>query len=308
MKKAFIQLHLSVLLAGFTGVFGKLISLNEGLITWYRLFISAIVFFLILALSGRLIRLTKRECIVLGSSGVLLALHWLFFYGSIKYSNISIGVVCFSLTSFITAILEPLVTGKKFSLSDIGLSTLTVIGILLIFHFDSSYRTGITLGIISSAVISYFTIVNKRLTGLYDTGTMLLYQMTGGCLAITLLLPLYLHFSPASTLLPSPGDAGFLLFLAIVCTVVMYYMITQALRKIPSFTVNLSFNLEPVYSIILAMIIYQENKQLSAAFYTGLGLILLSVVLQMANVLRLHRQALRTLGKRPVHSQPDPCS
>lgn len=283
-------MHLAVLLAGFTGIFGKLITLNEGLLVWYRLFFAALLLLLIMAFNGKLKKIALLSFARIGGAGWLLALHWLFFYGSIKYANVSIGVVCFSMTGFFTAVLEPLINRKKFSLAELFLSSLTLCGIALIFHFDMHYRTGILLGVISSLLVAFFTIANKRLTRQYASETITLYEMLGGWLGLTLLMPLYLHFFPVQSLLPTLPDTCYLLMLSLFCTIGLYLLLTQALYKISAFTVNLSFNLEPVYSIMLAILLFKENKELSIAFYAGLALIILSVVLQMLKVMAEHRR------------------
>jgi drug/metabolite transporter (DMT)-like permease len=290
MKKAFLQLHLAVLLAGFTGVFGKLITLNEGLLVWYRLLFSGLLLGLLLLAGRRLKKITPAGFLKIAAAGSLLALHWIFFYGSIKYANISVGVICFSLTSFFTALLEPLINRKRFVVTELLLSGLTLCGIGLIFHFDASYRLGIALGVISAILVAGFTIANERLVMQYDTRIVTLYEMLGGFLCVSLLLPLYLHLFPVPSIWPSAADTGYLLLLSLFCTVGLYLLVTQALRRISAFTVNLSFNLEPVYSIVLAMVIYRENKELTWAFYTGLALIVLSLVLQMLKVTAEHRR------------------
>lgn len=280
------MLHLSVLLAGFTGVFGRLIEINAGLITWYRLFFSAIFLFLIFRATGRLQKESNINIVRIGFVGLLLALHWVFFYASIKFSNISIGVVCFSLGGFFTALIEPLMNRRQHSIPELILSSLTLCGIALIFGLDTTYRFGIMLGTISSLIVTFYTIYNKRLTRSFGSVTITTYTMIGGWIGLSLLMPFYLFVEPSATLIPSARDTGYLLILALVCTVLMYLMITEALQKISAFTVNLSFNLEPLYSIVLAIIIYRENAELSWAFYIGLTLIVFSVVLQMYRVIR----------------------
>ncbi|KQC01168.1 DMT family transporter [Pedobacter sp. Hv1] len=289
MKKAFIKLHIAILLAGFTGVFGRLITLNESLLTWYRLFFSGLLLLIILSLTGKLTKLSIKHKLNIAIAGTLLGVHWVFFYGSIKYSNISVGVVCFSLCSFFTAILAPIINKTKFYIQELLLSSLTLVGISLIFGLDATYRTGIILGVISAILVALFTIYNERLTKKFDSQTITLYEMLGGCLGLTFILPIYLFFSPVQNYLPSLADLGWLVILSLVCTVLMYLLLTQALHKISSFTVNLSFNLEPLYSIILAIIIYKENRSLSIAFYVGLSLIILSLTLQMYRVLKTER-------------------
>ena len=287
MKKAFIQLHIAILLAGFTGVFGKLITLNEGLLVFYRMLISGILLLLILGISGKLKAVSAPDFKRIAFSGFLLGMHWIFFYGSIKYSNISVGVVCFSLSGFFTSILAPIINKKRFAISELLLSGLTLLGIVLIFSFDSQYRTGIILGVISALLVAFYTIANERLAHVHKSETIIVYQMIGGSTALAILMPVYLHFFPVATLLPSLPDFGYLILLSIFCTVLLYTLLTQALKQIPAFTINLSFNLEPVYTIALAIFIYKENRELTWSFYVGLGLIILSVVLQMVKVMGL---------------------
>lgn len=284
MKEAFIKLHVSVLIAGTTGIFGRLISLNEGLLVWYRMLFATVMFFLLLWMLGKLKRVSFRDVCKIGSVGMLLAIHWLFFYGSIKASNVSIGVVCLSLMSFFTALFEPLINRHRISLGEIACSLIGVLGIILIFHFDTRYRLGIGMGILSSALASLFTICNKKVSVGYTSSTMLMYEMGGGFLGLSCLLPLYLSFFPVASILPSLTDLIYLLLFASVCTVLLYILQIQVLKKISAFTFNLTYNLEPIYSIIAAMFLFHEAKELNASFYVGLGLILFSVLLHSAGV------------------------
>jgi len=280
MKKSYLLLHFAVILAGFTGVFGKLISLNEGLLTWYRVLFSAIILFLILKLLRTPDRTTSKEKFNIAKVGLLITIHWVFFYASIKYSNISIGVVCYCLTSFFTAVFKPLIDKTKFRFSELLLSALTLLGISLIFHFDTSYQLGILLGVISSAFAALYTIYNEKLVKIYDSKIINYYQMIGGTVGLGALLPVYLHFFPATSFFPDIKDTTFLLLLALFCTVGLYVIFAEVLKKIPAFTVNLTFNLEPVYAIVIAFIFFNEGKEVNAAFYAGLAFVILSVVLQ----------------------------
>lgn len=280
MKKSYLLLHAAVILAGFTGVFGKLISLNEGLLVWYRLLFSSIILFLILKLLKISYSISNREKWVIGKTGILITLHWLFFYASIKYSNISIGVVCYCLTSFFTAIFKPLIDQEKFKISELMLSALTLLGISLIFHFDASYQLGIGLGVISSALGALYTIYNNRLVQHYNTKVITFYQMISGTLGLGAIMPIYLLIFPADSIVPDLKNTLFLGVLALFCTVGLYVAFAEVLKKIPAFTVNLTFNLEPVYAIIIAFLFFDESKQVNVAFYAGLTLIITSVILQ----------------------------
>jgi len=280
MKKSYFLLHFAVILAGFTGIFGKLISLNEGLLVWYRVFFSFLWLFLILKLFKVNIDISVRQKFNIAKIGMLITIHWIFFYGSIKYANISIGVVCYSLTSFFTAVFGPLINKKRFVVSELLLSVLTLAGIALIFHFDASYQLGITIGVISSAFAALYTIYNERLVKNYDSKLINYYQMMGGVIGLGVLMPLYLHFFPAEKLVPGVKDTAYLVLLSLFCTVGLYILFAESLKRIPAFTVNLSFNLEPIYAIIMAFLFFGEGKQVNISFYTGLLFVATSVVLQ----------------------------
>lgn len=280
MKKTFVLLHIAVILAGFTGVFGKLISLNEYLLTCYRTLFSFLFLVVILWIKKPQLGYSWGNIREMGKAGLLIAFHWVFFYASIKYSNVSVGVVCYCLTSFFTAFLAPLINKKPFNITELMLSMLTLAGIGLIFHFDTSFRTGIILGVISSFLASLYTIFNERLVKKYDATVMNLYQMLAGTIALILASPLYFHFFPLKTILPGTLDIFYLLLLSLFCTVGLYVMVAEVLKKMSAFTVNLTFNLEPVYSILLAMVLFNESRQLNLSFYAGLLIIIISVILQ----------------------------
>lgn len=289
MKEAFIKLHISILIAGFTGLFGKLITLNEGLLVWYRMGFSALILLFILWISGKLYRITYRDCLKIGGVGMLLGLHWVFFYGSIKTANVSIGVICFSLVGCFTAFLEPLFFRRKFSFRELFYSLITILGITLIFRFDTQYRTGIYLGIFSSFLAALFTITNKRISTTHTASILLLYEMWGGFIGLSVLMPVYLFLFPTKNIIPDFINLNYLIILSLVCTIGLYLLQIQVLKQISAFTVNLSYNLEPIYSIILAMLFFGEAKQLNTAFYCGLGLIILSVILQSRDAIKRAR-------------------
>ena len=264
MKEAFFKLHLSVLLAGATGIFGRLISLNEGLLVWYRMLLAGLLFALLSAVRRRFPRIGWKEVFKIGGIGILLGLHWVFF----------------SLVSFFTAFLEPWINRHRISVKEVLFSLLTLLGIALIFHLDTRYRQGILLGITSSVLAALFTITNKKVAAGHDASTMLLYEMSGGFVGLSCLLPFYLRYFPVETIFPDVSDLIYLILLASVCTIGLYLLQIQVLKVVSAFTVNLTYNLEPVYSIILAMLFFHEARELNGAFYIGLGLIVLSVLLQ----------------------------
>jgi drug/metabolite transporter (DMT)-like permease len=167
------------------------------------------------------------------------------------------------------------------------------VGIYLIFNFYPEYKTGIIFGIISAMLASLFPIINKNILKEFSPKIVTLYEMTGGLIALCFILPIYLHFFPAKYFIPTTSDWFWLLILAWVCTVFAFILSLNALKHISAFTANLSYNLEPVYSIIMAFIIYKENKFLGAGFYYGFALILMAVTLQMMRVYRDRRIELK---------------
>ncbi|HLO81267.1 MAG TPA: DMT family transporter [Chitinophagaceae bacterium] len=280
MKKAFLQLHIAVLLAGLTGVLGRLITLNEGLLVWYRLFFTVIIlwlsWYLLPGTRGRSGRSFWKAYL----AGGVVALHWVFFYGSIKYANVSIALVCFSAVGFFTSVIDPVIMKRRFDPWELFMGILVMLGIYLIFHFDSGFKVGIVLGVISSLLAALFTVINKVLLREHDARALTFHELTGGWLILTLLLPIYLYFFPVTDLLPGWSNTGWLLVLSLFCTVLAFNLSLEALHKISPFTVNLSYNLEPVYGILLAFLIYREDRDLDKGFYYGIAIIIFTVVLQ----------------------------
>ena len=278
LKNNYLKLHVSVLLAGFTGIFGKLIKLNEGLLVFYRLWFAFLIFCGLLFLAKKFPKESIKDALKLMGVGALLALHFLLFYGSIKYSNVSVGVVCYSLVGFFTVLLGPVIEKTRFSWSDLCYSLIAVAGIVLIFNFDTGNRFGIVLGVLSAAVFALYTLYNKIIDK--PSKSMLFYELGGGTLFVTAILPLYLCFNQVRTILPSYSDFGYLLVLAFFCTIGLYILHIQALKTISPFTVSLCGNLEPLYGIGIAVLFLGEAKELNLTFYIGMLLILASVFLQ----------------------------
>jgi drug/metabolite transporter (DMT)-like permease len=289
MKKAFIRLHVAVFLAGFTGVLGRLISLNEMLLVWYRLLITCSVLWLIARFRKPVHPVPSSLIWKASGIGCILVLHWVSFYAGIKYATVSTTLVCFSAIGFFTAVLEPLLLRKPFDVVEILLGLLVMAGISIVFHFDTRYKTGIIISLISALLASIFPVLNRALLRSMDVEEATRYQLYGGFAFITVLLPVYLYCFPFTQWLPSWSDWLWLLFLALVCTVLAYTLSMQALQHIPAFTVNLMYNLEPIYGIALAFLIFREDKSVSRGFYYGLTLIMTAIVLQIVRLRKLSR-------------------
>lgn len=291
MKKAFLQLHIAVLLAGLTGVLGKLISLSAGVLVWYRLFITALSLWLLAGFRRQDVMISRRDLWRIFGIGGIAALHWVAFYASIKYSNVSVGLLCFSAVGFFTAIIEPLVLRHRLDVVELFLGLLVIAGIFFIFQLDPRYKTGIAIGLLSSLLASIFPVLNKRILRRVAAETVTLYELSGGFLVLTVLMPIYLWLLPAPSLVPGLADLGWLLILSWACTVLAFNLGLLALQRISAFTVSLTYNLEPVYGIVLAFLIFREDKYFNKGFYLGLVIILSSILLQ---TIRLWRRRMKT--------------
>ena len=288
MKKAFIQLHIAVFLAGFTAVLGRLIVLNEGLLVWYRLMITVLVLASMLIYKKEFKKISSKNILRMAAVGGIIAFHWVTFYGSIKYGNISVALVCLSAAGFFSALIEPFLLKKEIVIAEVLLGLLAVAGIYIIFDFHPQYKLGIVYGILAALGAAIFPMLNKQLVQEFSPRTLTFYELLGGFIILSILLPFYLMATPSNNLIPSWSDVGWLMILAILCTVVCFDLQLKALQKISPFTCNLMYNLEPLYGIILAFVFFGEGNSFHKEFYIGVALILLAIVLQ---IIRLLRQA-----------------
>ena len=194
MKSALIKLHIAILLAGFTAILGKLIALNEGVLVWWRLLITVVVMLGLLWVSkGKKAYPWATKLTVLGI-GTFVGLHWLCFFGSVKYANITISVVCLSTGGFFSALLEPLIRRTPFKLADLLLGAISIAGIYIIFHFDTQYKKGIILGILAALLSSVFSILNKKIIHTMDGLSITTYEMLGGVGSDELYYPILWYF------------------------------------------------------------------------------------------------------------------
>ena len=276
----YVKLHVSVLLAGFTGLLAKLISLNEVMIVWYRMLFAFLIFVIMLIFMRKKPVENFKDALKIIGLGSLLTIHLIFFFGSMKYATLSIGVVCYSLVGFFTVLFEPLVLKTKFSFVELFYSLIAVFGIGLIFNFDTSYRFGIVLGVISAGLFALYTLYNKIIQVGKSSRSMLFYELLGGTLFMALFLPFYVPISHTVQLLPVGFDWLWIILLAFFCTIFLYLLYIDVLKKLSAFTVSLAGNLEPVYGILLAVIFLGEAKDFTLSFYIGMILIFASVFSQ----------------------------
>ncbi|MFN2438544.1 MAG: DMT family transporter [Chitinophagaceae bacterium] len=281
-----LQLHLAVFLWGFTGVLGRLITLNETWLVWYRLLITVISLFILFSFFKKIKKLPLRSALYIGAIGTIQALHWVCFYGSIKYSNITIALTCLSTSALLSSLLEPLVLKKKFDALEIILGFFAIAGILIIYNTHLNFSIGIIIGLLAALLTVIVSVLNKKMIDQYEAETITLYQLTGGFIGLTILLPGYYLLFPTVYSQPTATDWLWLMILSWVCTIFTFFLYINSLKKISAFTMNLTLTLEPVYGIILAFFIFQENQYLNNWFYAGFGLIFFAVALHMLRLLR----------------------
>lgn len=270
---------MAIFLWGFTGLLGKLIQLNEGVLVWYRMLISAIAVGAILLYRKKMPRLTFRQLAHISGIGILVMMHWVAFYASIKLASISIAMICLSSIALFVSFIEPILYKEKFDYMEILFSALAVAGIATIYRSDPGASAGIIVGILSALFSAIFSSLNKGIASKHEPLTISLVELASGFVFLTLLFPLYMNFQPTDKFLPNTTDWIYLMILSLVCTVLTWILSLEALQKVSAYTVALALNLEPVYGIILAVAFAGEGEILNAGFYSGAGIILLTIVL-----------------------------
>ena len=292
-RKAFLQIHFCVLLWGFTAILGKLITLPALPLTWWRMLIVVAALACVPRVWRGLRAMPARLRWAYAGIGVLVALHWLTFYGSIKLANASVGATCMALAPVFTALLAPKLAGRAFSRRELLLGIAVLPGVALVVGgVPVDMRLGIAVGALSALFVALFGSLNKRLVERADPMTMTALELGAGTLALTALAPVIALLFPAFAgdllALPGPRDALMLLALALACTLLPFVLSLVALRHMSAFGAQLAVNMEPVYAIILAIVLLGEQHDLTPAFYAGVAIIL-GVVLAYPMLVRPRR-------------------
>ena len=274
----FLKLHFIVLLWGSTAIFGKLISIPAVEMVLYRTLLATLgMAVLILVTRGQVI-VSWKDTVKLLSVGLLVGAHWIAFFASGQISTASVSLVGFATASLWTAIIEPLSNRQSVRPLEISLGVVVIIGLYIIFRFDFEYYVGLLLGILSGLLLAIFAVINSHLIKRLPAYTITLYEMAGGFVFTLLFLPVYQTvWADELSLVPTMMDWMYISVLAIVCSVYAYNLGIELMKRISVFAIQLTLNLEPVYGIILAIVILNESQYLNTSFYIGTGIILLSV-------------------------------
>ena len=275
INKNLLLLHFTVFIWGFTGIVGKLISITAVELVWYRVLIAVLALFLYFKFNRTAFKTDVKTIIKLACTGAILALHWILFFAGIKLSTVSVTLVCLSSITLFTAIFEPLINKKRISRLEIIAGILIIIGIFLIFEFESQYTKAIICGLLSAVCASLFSIINGRQVKKLKAPLIAFYELTGAFIWISLYLLITGGFGV--WLILKPSDIGYLVILGSVCTALAYVAGVSVMREFSAFKVALITNLEPVYGIILAFIFFNDMNELRPGFWVG-ALIILSTI------------------------------
>lgn len=279
-QRAYLQLHLAVFLFGLTALLGGLIQLSAVAIVWWRVLLTSISLLFLIRIRHLFRQLPRSTILSFSGIGIIVGLHWVAFYGAVKLSNVSICLVGMSTTSIFTAFLEPLFFRQKIKWYEVLLSLMIVPGMILVVHAtDFSLLKGLWVAMLSAFLSALFAILNKQQISKTNELSITFLELGSAWLFLSLLIPLYswLGNSPINMLPTHATDWLYLVVLALLCTTFAYVLNLKALKYVSAFTSNLALNLEPVYGIMLAWVILQENEAFSPGFYWGVAVILLAV-------------------------------
>jgi drug/metabolite transporter (DMT)-like permease len=279
---------------GFTGILGKIIRLDALLIVWHRLWIAAIFLAIYIAFKKRWAPPKGKQLIWTILIGLVVATHWLTFYTSIQMSTASLGILCLSTTTLHVTWLEPLIMKRKFSWLEGLLGLIVIGGIYFVAHdFTGAEKTAVIIGLISALCAGIFSVANGKLAQTTDTASLSLTELSTGFIAMSGFFFIEGKLD-LSLFKMTANDFYWLLFLGILCTSFAFLATVDIVKKLGAFTVSLSINLEPIYTIILAIFLLKEHKLLNSSFYWGASLIILVV---LANGLIKHRQKQNVITK-----------
>ncbi|HET7435684.1 MAG TPA: DMT family transporter [Thermoanaerobaculia bacterium] len=273
-----LQIHFCVVLWGFTAVFGRLISFPALPLVWWRMMLVAAILAMLPRVHREVRRLPRKLLAAYAAIGMIIALHWLTFYGAIKVANASVGATCMALGPVFLAFIEPLIVKRRFDYRELLLGAAMIPGVILVVGgVPAGMRLGIAIGALSAFLVAIFGTLNKLLVHHADPLAVTAIELTSGAVLLTIVTAV-MPGSGSSFVLPGPRDAIYLLILAVGCTIVPFTIALVALRQLTAFAAQLAVNLEPVYAILLAIFLLGEHRDLGPQFYAGVAIILTLVL------------------------------
>jgi len=281
-RKALLQIHLCVVIWGFTAILGKLIMLPAFALVWWRMFLVVVVIAVLPAFWRGVRQMSLRTIATFAAIGIVIALHWIAFFASIKLANASVAATCMGVAPLIMSVVEPMITRRRFEPMELLIGLAAIPGVMLVVGgTPDAMRPGVAVGILSALLVAVFGSLNKRHITAGEPLAVTGLELASGTAFMTLLA---LVFGGAITDVPLPGlhDLGLLLVLSIGCTLFTFVLSLAALRHLSAFTAQLAVSLEPVYAVLLAIVLLGEQRELGLQFYAGLAIILGSVLVHAA--------------------------
>ncbi|MBV7268676.1 DMT family transporter [Winogradskyella luteola] len=277
--KHYLHLHFLVFIAGFTAILGKLITIGALALVWYRMAIAGILMYLFVIAIKLDIKITKKTFWKFSVAGVIIALHWITFFESIKQSNVSIALAMFSSGAFFASFIEPIFFKRRILVYEILFGLIVIAGVFLITSSEMDYIYGIILGLLSALFSTLFAVINGRFIERHNATVISFYEFVSGVFFLTVFIGLSDIEFNAEFFTLSSKDWIYIFILASVCTAYAFIGSVDVMRYISPFTVILSYNLEPIYGIALALLIFPDTEQMSPQFYIGAVLIIVTVLL-----------------------------
>jgi len=275
--KSYLHLHLIVFIWGFTAVLGKLISLEALDLVWFRMLFATGILVLVLLLSKQNCKVPLNVFLGFVLAGIIIAVHWLTFYLAIKVANVSITLACLATGAFFASILEPIFYKRKIIWYEVLFGLIVIFGLGIIFKVETKYATGIYLAVFSAFLSALFSVINGKYAKEYNPNVIATYELASGLVFLSSYLLVTGGFTPKFFNL-STSDLIWLFFLASFCTAYAFSASVKVMKFLSPFTVMLTINLEPIYGIVLVLLIFPQGEQMSSEFYIGALLILATVI------------------------------
>jgi drug/metabolite transporter (DMT)-like permease len=275
--KNYLHLHVIVFIWGFTAILGKLISLEALDLVWFRMLFASLFIVGFLMFKKSSIKVPLNIVVGFIISGIIIAAHWYTFYEAIKVSNISITLACLSTGAFFASLIEPIFYKRKVIWYEVLFGLFAIIGISIIFNVETNYKLGIILAITSAFLSALFSVINSKYAKVYDANVISFYELTSGVFFLSIYLLATEKFTTSFFKL-SYEDLFWLILLASICTAYAFSASIKVMKFLSPFTVMLTINLEPVYGIILALLIFKDSEEMNSLFYVGAVIILLTVI------------------------------
>lgn len=279
--KDYLMLHFIVVIWGFTAILGLLISIPSVEIVFYRTLIATLILGMVFLWKKSPIKLSQSELFRVIGTGFLISAHWILFFWAARVSTASVCLAGMATTSLWTAFIEPLANRSKVKWFEILLGLMVISGLYVVFSFEMGYWLGLLMAVGSALIAAIFTVINGRLTKRHSPYVLTFYEMMGACIFSVLFMPVYAYFftDGSLNLIPTAMDWLWLLILSGICTVYAFSVSVELMRRLTAFTINLTINLEPVYGIVLAVLVFGEREKMTSGFYLGTLIILFSVCL-----------------------------